>query len=58
MEQKTDYRIPDSLKLVGIGFGCRFVSDENGAIYMVRIIDGVQHIRRIGPCIKSFRKGH
>ncbi|EMQ0701592.1 hypothetical protein ABCV09_002760 [Escherichia coli] len=58
MEQKTDYRIPDNLKLVGIGFGCRFVSDTNGAIYLVRIIDGVQHIRRLGLYIKAFRRGY
>lgn len=58
MEQKTDYRIPDNLKLVGIGFVCRFVSDTNGAIYLVRIIDGVQHIRRLGLYIKAFRRGY
>lgn len=58
MEQKTDYRIPDNLKLVGMGSGCRFVSDENGAIYMVRVIDGVQHIRRLGLYIKAFRRGY
>lgn len=58
MEQETDYRIPENLKLVGIGFGCRFVSDANGAIYLVRIIGGVQHIRRIGLYIKAFRRGY
>ncbi|EOY8726814.1 hypothetical protein ACQFH7_001523 [Escherichia coli] len=56
MEQETDYRIPENLKLVGIGFGCRFVSDANGAIYLVRIIDGVQHIRRLRTLHQSIQK--
>ena len=58
MEQETDYRIPENLKLVGSGFGCSFVSDANGAIYLVRLIDGVQHIRRLGLYIKAFRRGY
>ncbi|EEZ8314948.1 hypothetical protein ACX9RQ_001148 [Escherichia coli] len=58
MEQEADYRIPDNLTLVGIGFDCRFVSDAKGAIYLVRIIDGVQHIRRLWLYIKAFRRGY
>lgn len=57
MEQKTDYRIPENLELVGTGPGCRFVSDANGVIYLVRLIDGVQHIRRLGLYTKkAFRR--
>lgn len=57
MKKVGNYFIPDGLALIGLGFACCYARNERGDVYLIRIVHGVQHIRRLDFTIEEFRKG-
>lgn len=57
MKKIGKYIIPDGFRIVGMGFCYCYIANDVGDVYLIRVLNGIQHFRRMSFCLDKFRQG-